>query len=481
MSKYTCTIKMLSKAQLVTAAKQAIAINPANAPAEEALREAAPGEILSPERLAALTSKYWGSAGVRLTVGFLDNPPSELRTRILSHMNSWGEWSNVKFVETTTDPQVRIARIPDDGYWSYLGTDVLAIPKNEPTMNLDSFTMNTPDASFYRVVRHETGHTLGFPHEHRRKELVERIDRIKAIEFFRERYGWSEQQTIQQVLTPMDNSRLIIDQPPDPDSIMCYWLPASIMKDNIAVSGGADINANDARFASNLYAKPDTNSKLVVANFGYGAGGWQVDKHPRFMADLTGDGRADIVGFGTGGVWVALNKGNGTFQTPQMVVSNFGYDAGGWQVDKHPRFLADLTGDGRADIVGFGNAGVWVALNKGNGTFQTPQMVVSNFGYDAGGWQVDKHPRFLADLTGDGRADIVGFGNAGVWVALNNGNGTFQTPQLVLRNYGYDAGGWRVEQHPRFLADLTGDRLLDIVGFGHAGVWAAINKGRSSF
>ena len=219
----------------------------------------------------------------------------------------------------------------------------------------------------------------------------------------------------------------------------------------------------------------------VVANFGYDAGGWRVEKHPRFLADLTGDGRADIVGFGDAGVWVALNKGDGTFQAPQKVVANFGYDAGGWRVEKHPRFLADLTGDGRADIVGFGDAGVWVALNKGDGTFQAPQKVVANFGYDAGGWRVEKHPRFLADLTGDGRADIVGFGDAGVWVALNKGDGTFQAPQKVVANFGYDAGGWRVEKHPRFLADLTGDGRADIVGFGDAGVWVALNKGDGTF
>ena len=41
------------------------------------------------------------------------------------------------------------------------------------------------------------------------------------------------------------------------------------------------------------------------ANFGYNAGGWRVDQHPRFLADTRGDGRADIVGFGDGGVWVA--------------------------------------------------------------------------------------------------------------------------------------------------------------------------------
>jgi hypothetical protein len=83
----------------------------------------------------------------------------------------------------------------------------------------------------------------------------------------------------------------------------------------------------------------------------------------------------------------------------------------------HPRFMADTTGDGRADIVGFGNAGVYVSLNNGDGTFQDPVLAVANFGYDAGGWRVDMHPRFMADTTGDGRADIVGFGNAGVYVS----------------------------------------------------------------
>ena len=135
------------------------------------------------------------------------------------------------------------------------------------------------------------------------------------------------------------------------------------------------------------------------------------------MADTTGSGRADIVGFGNAGVWVSRAQADGTFTAPQLVVDNFGYDAGGWRVDQHPRFLADTTGDGRADIVGFGNAGVWISRALADGTFDAPGLVITNFGYDAGGWRVDQHPRFLADTTGDGRADIVGFGNAGVWMS----------------------------------------------------------------
>ena len=136
-----------------------------------------------------------------------------------------------------------------------------------------------------------------------------------------------------------------------------------------------------------------------------------MERHPRFLADLTGDGRADIVGFGDAGVYVSLNHGDGTFSEPTLAVANFGFDAGGWRVERHPRYLADLTGDGRADIVGFGDAGVYVSLNHGDGTFSEPTLASGNFGYlpepASGGWRIT---RFLADLTGDGRADIVAFG-----------------------------------------------------------------------
>ena len=108
-------------------------------------------------------------------------------------------------------------------------------------------------------------------------------------------------------------------------------------------------------------------------------------------------------------------------------------------MDKHPRFLADITGDGKADIVGFGDAGVWTALSNGDGTFQPAQFVLADSA-STSGWRVDKHPRFLADITGDGRADIVGFGDDGVWTALSNGDGTFQPPQFVLGGLRLRAG-----------------------------------------
>jgi hypothetical protein len=88
------------------------------------------------------------------------------------------------------------------------------------------------------------------------------------------------------------------------------------------------------------------------------------------------------VGYGNDGVYIAFSNGDGTFSyQPVPVIPDFGYDAGGWRVEKHPRFLADIIGNGRADIVGFGDDGVYAALSKDNGTFQPILYVVSNFGY----------------------------------------------------------------------------------------------------
>ncbi|MEU0878227.1 FG-GAP-like repeat-containing protein [Lentzea sp. NPDC005914] len=251
-----------------------------------------------------------------------------------------------------------------------------------------------------------------------------------------------------------------------------FGLPNSNCANCAADSGVACLmKANDFSLCEFTPGHLGWSPQLVVRNFGYDAGGWRVEKHPRFLADTTGDGRADIVGFGNAGVWTSRARETGRFDAPQLVVNNFGYDAGGWRVENHPRILADTTGDGRANIVGFGNAGVWTSQAQADGSFSAPQLVVGNFGYDAGGWRVDKHPRFLADTTGDGRADIVGFGNGGVWVSQAQPGGTFTAPQLVVANFGYDAGGWRVEKHPRILADTTGDGRADIVGFGDGGVW----------
>jgi len=261
-------VKTLPETHWIEAADTAARINPVNAPATHMLPFARSGEPVTRSELALLTAKYWGSGGVQLSVSFLDNPPADLRKRILGHMNAWGKWCNVVFSSTTGQGQVRIARQggADGGYWSYLGTDVLQIPAGEATMNLEGFTMNTSESTFHRVVRHETGHTLGFPHEHLRETVINRIDKNKAIAYFQASNGWSAAMTTSNVLTPIADSALMASAATDVRSIMCYSLPGAIMEDGVAVPGGADIDSQDAKYASTIYPKTYSHATGIWPN-----------------------------------------------------------------------------------------------------------------------------------------------------------------------------------------------------------------------
>jgi hypothetical protein len=248
-----CTPKSLPKRLAIRAAENATRINPVNAPmlASYSLGAAVPSDPLA---IAVLTAKYFGPSPRRLTVSFMESTPADLRARIVSHLNAWTRTGCISFVETGGTGQVRISRGPG-GYWSYLGTDIMLIPRNRPTMNLQGFTMSTPDSEYRRVIRHEAGHTLGFPHEHMRKALVDRIDREKAYAYFLRTQGWNRQQVDQQVLTPL-SEQSIMATPADQTSIMCYQLPGSITKDGQPVLGGRDINATDYAFVGQIYPRP---------------------------------------------------------------------------------------------------------------------------------------------------------------------------------------------------------------------------------
>jgi hypothetical protein len=249
-----CTPKFLPKKLIIAAARTAIKENPVNAPllhgpARAALR----GVPLEPQHIALLTSKYWGPQQRQLTVSFVDSTPADLRDRIILHMNAWSARCGISFAFTQGAGDVRISR-GGGGYWSYLGTDIRHIPQGRQTMNLQAFTMQTPESEYKRVVRHETGHTLGFPHEHMRKEIVQRIDPAKAIAYFWDTQRWDAQTVREQVLTSLDEASLMAT-PADETSSMAYQLPGSICKDGKPIIGGTDINESDYAFAARVYPK----------------------------------------------------------------------------------------------------------------------------------------------------------------------------------------------------------------------------------
>lgn len=126
---------------------------------------------------------------------------------------------------------------------------------------------------------------------------------------------------------------------------------------------------------------------LWIAEFS-NAGGWNATAayySTIAFADLNGDRRADVCGRGSSGMHCALSSGSG-FAPTSLWVAAFA-DAGDWSVGPHYYStirLTDVTGDGKADVCGRGSPGIYCAASSGTG-FSAATVWLGEFS-DGGGW-----------------------------------------------------------------------------------------------
>jgi hypothetical protein len=207
------------------------------------------------------------------------------------------------------------------------------------------------------------------------------------------------------------------------------------------------------------------------------------EKYPRFMADINGDGRADIIGFGHDSISVSIATWDGRYENTFSLGNSFTYSGDGWKIQNtYPIVMGDINGDGKADIVGFGKEGVYAMISYGD-HFAPKYKLIDNYSLDHTWSSQNQVPRMIADVNGDGWADIIGFGAHHVHVsfAIPTTRGAtqvkFTQPQLVLESFCIHQGWESQEKFPRFMADINGDGKADIVGFGSGKVFVAFSTG----
>jgi hypothetical protein len=229
----------------------------------------------------------------------------------------------------------------------------------------------------------------------------------------------------------------------------------------------------------------------VAYNFFYNSTDWPNQfTTPRFVADINGDGKDDVIGIKSDGVYVSISMSSSipSFSLPTKVLSSFGTNTGGWTNQNiYPRMMADVNGDGKSDIVGFGYGGVYVSLSTTERkqlapSFAQPVWVVRGFTVEQGWSDNNKCPRYLADINNDGKADIIGFIWGAVQTSISNSEGTnalFSAQQNSITEF-TSLNGWNSnEEYPRFITDINNDGNIDIVGLGFSHVTTYIHLNTS--
>jgi hypothetical protein len=127
--------------------------------------------------------------------------------------------------------------------------------------------------------------------------------------------------------------------------------------------------------------------------------------------------------------------------------------------------LADVNGDGMADLLLRGPKGILVSLSTGN-KFLHSSLWSTSFS-DASGWGNDASyygAIRVGDANGDGMADIIARGRDGIHVLLSNGQ-SFMQDMLWYHSEFTDRAGYKSPYYGSTLqcADINGDHRCDYI------------------
>jgi serralysin len=200
------------------------------------------------------SGRKWQNGKTLLVKCMTDSQVVERKIR--KHAVLWEEFVHLKFeFGATGDAQIRIAFEPGEA-WSKIGTDALAVPATEPTMNLGLVTRTSDEEEDRSVILHEFGHAIGLIHEHNhpqggiswnREQVLADLDAKKP--------KWTPEMVEFNIFSVYNQPDVVFDTF-DKESIMMYPIPVAWTTNGFTTGWNKQLSSDDKVFIAAQYPKP---------------------------------------------------------------------------------------------------------------------------------------------------------------------------------------------------------------------------------
>ena len=210
----------------------------------ETLKLAKGDTIPKPYRAIMQRTKLWAKNS-KIKYGFVSDGDGNLVSFIREAFKDWMELTCLTIEEEKANPDaadIRISFIADRGHYSNIGTDSklqeasLNSSGRFESMNLDPTGLD--NLNYMRgVAKHETGHSIGFAHEHQNPDHPIIWDEDLVRTEFAQSQGWDNQKIFENILEKLSDTNQYVFTPRDGKSIMHYSFPPELIRN----ANGADV------------------------------------------------------------------------------------------------------------------------------------------------------------------------------------------------------------------------------------------------
>jgi hypothetical protein len=198
------------------------------------------------QRAISLVGKQWIN-GSTIKIRFM-NGTQDQKDMVERFSPEWTEHANLKF-EFTDDPRadIRVTFDPNDGAWSYVGTDNKNIPLHAATLNLGWQDQG--------VILHEFGHMIGLSHEHQNPGGGIVWNEAAVIADLSGPPNWWDEATIRHNVLSKYSADQVHGTEFDLDSVMLYAFPNSWTQNMGATHENDELSHMDREFvkSENMY------------------------------------------------------------------------------------------------------------------------------------------------------------------------------------------------------------------------------------